>query len=167
MACERLTDSNPPGTSRTRMGRLSTSVPLTKLAAQAPPFKEKAGRGIRSPARPFYCPTVTLIPVPRGLGLVSATAEQYQSHSQERERGQRHDGRGYAGLGELASWRIVFTMAGVAGGMNETVTKSMNSATISSSAPNTGTRYSPEKSRSHAATPYPRPAPHTDGRWRR
>lgn len=70
------------------------------LAAGA---KEKAGRGISSPARPFYWPTVALLPVPRGLGLVSATAEQHQSHSQERERGQRHDGRGYAGLGELAN----------------------------------------------------------------
>ena len=67
------------------------------LAAGA---KEKAGRGIRSPARPFYCPTVALLPVPRGLGLVSATAEQHQSHSQERERGQRHGRRGHAGLGE-------------------------------------------------------------------
>ena len=70
------------------------------LAAGA---KEKAGRGISSPARPFYWPTVALLPVPRGLGLVSATAEQHQSHSQERERGQRHGGRGYAGLGELAN----------------------------------------------------------------
>ena len=72
------------------------------LAAGA---KEKAGRGIRSPARPFYCPTVALLPVPRGLGLVSATAEQHQSHSQERERGQRHGRRGHAGLGELANRR--------------------------------------------------------------
>ena len=72
------------------------------LAAGA---KEKAGRGISSPARPFYWPTVALLPVPRGLGLVSATAEQHQSHSQERERGQRHGRRGHAGLGELANRR--------------------------------------------------------------